>query len=106
MGLRVVLAQCVPPCRIEADVHGDLEGRASIVFEPDGAGTRATATWTIEMMQRPMRLAARVAHPLLRWGHDRVVEATVAGFRRRVELSEPGGDHRPGQQHDRPRQDP
>jgi hypothetical protein len=36
------------------------------------------------MMQRPMRLAARVAYPLLRWGHDRVVEATVAGFRRQL----------------------
>ena len=42
---------------------------------------RAHATWSIEMMQRPMRLAARIALPLLRWGHDRVVEATVDGFR-------------------------
>ena len=36
------------------------------------------------MMQRPMRMAARVAHPLLRFGHDRVVEATVAGYRRHL----------------------
>ena len=36
------------------------------------------------MMQRPMRLAARVAHPVLRWGHDRVVEMTVNGFRRHL----------------------
>jgi hypothetical protein len=40
--------------------------------------------WTVEMMQRPMRLADRMAHPLLQWGHDRVVEITVAGFRRRL----------------------
>jgi hypothetical protein len=32
-----------------------------------------------------MRLANRVAHPVLQWGHDRVVEITVAGFRRRIE---------------------
>ncbi|MDA8182818.1 MAG: hypothetical protein M0035_00035, partial [Actinomycetota bacterium] len=40
--------------------------------------------WSIEMMQAPMRLADRVAHPLLCWGHDRVVDMTVAGFRRHV----------------------
>jgi hypothetical protein len=44
-------------------------GRAHLVFEPDGGGTLATAAWTIEMMQLPMRVAARFAHPLLRWGH-------------------------------------
>jgi len=31
-----------------------------------------------------MRLAARAAAPLLRWGHDRVVDMTVAGFRRQL----------------------
>jgi len=41
-------------------------------------------TWSIEMMQRPMRMAARLAHPLMRWGHDRVVETTVAGYRRHL----------------------
>jgi hypothetical protein len=29
-----------------------------------------------------MRVASRVAHPLLQWGHDRVVDVTVARFRR------------------------
>jgi hypothetical protein len=41
--------------------------------------------WTVEMKQRPMRLASRFGRPLLQWGHDRVVEMTVAGFRRRLE---------------------
>ena len=36
------------------------------------------------MMQRPMRLAATIAAPLLRWGHEHVVNATVNGFRRHV----------------------
>jgi len=39
------------------------------------------------MMQAPMRSVARFAHPLLRWGHDRVVDATVSSFRRQVEAS-------------------
>jgi carbon monoxide dehydrogenase subunit G len=88
MRLRVELMACDPPRSIDASVHGDLVGHARLVLEPEGEGTRATVAWTIEMMQRPMRLAARVASPVLRWGHDRVVDATVAGFRRH--LRDPG----------------
>jgi hypothetical protein len=88
MRLRVELGECVPGEHVEAAVHGDLEGSARLLLEPDGDHTRASVAWTIEMMPRPMRLAAQVAHPLLRWGHDRVVDATVAGFRR--QLAGPG----------------
>jgi len=82
MRLEVVLDTCTRPRQIDATVHGDLRGAARLDFATDAGGTRATVSWTIEMMQRPMRLAARMAHPLLRWGHDRVVYATVEGFRR------------------------
>jgi carbon monoxide dehydrogenase subunit G len=84
MRLRVELVTCDPPRSIDASVDGDLVGHARLVLEPEGEGTRASVAWTIEMMQRPMRVAARVAFPVLRWGHDRVVEATVAGFRRHL----------------------
>ena len=66
-------------------MHGDLEGHAHLRIEPDGAGAAIEVAWTVEMMQRPMRVAARVAHPLLRFGHDRVVDATVASYRRHLE---------------------
>ncbi|HEV3266462.1 MAG TPA: SRPBCC family protein [Acidimicrobiales bacterium] len=82
MRLEVVLTQSARPRRIDAVVSGDLRGDATLTFTPDGDGTEATVGWTIEMMQRPMRLAARLAHPLLQWGHDRVVQATVENFRR------------------------
>lgn len=82
MRLDVVLASSARPRRIDAVVTGDLRGEATLTFTPDGDGTEATVGWTIEMMQRPMRLAARLAHPLLRWGHDLVVQATVENFRR------------------------
>ena len=85
MRLRVVVIDSVRPTSIDAAVHGDLEGTAHLRLEPDGDGTQAVVAWRIEMMQRPMRAAATVAHPLLRWGHDRVVAATVAGFRRQIE---------------------
>jgi carbon monoxide dehydrogenase subunit G len=84
MRIRVTLEHCRRPEHIEATVAGDLEGPARLRLEPHGPGTRAHVDWTIEMQQRPLRLAARVASPLLRWGHDRVVEATVSGFRRHL----------------------
>jgi hypothetical protein len=84
MRLDVVLDRLEPERYINALVHGDLEGIARITFDRDGNKTRVSARWTIEMMQQPMRLAARIAHPLLRWGHDRVVDATVDGFRRHL----------------------
>jgi hypothetical protein len=89
MQLDVVLDECVPERRMSAVVHGDLEGAARLVFDGDDVESRARATWTIQMMQRPMRLAARVAPHVLRWGHDRVVDATVEGFRRHL-LDESG----------------
>ena len=84
MRLRVDLLECERPSRIEAGVHGDLEGWAQLLLEDDDGGTRVTAIWTFEMMQRTMRMAARVAHPVLRWGHDRVVDITVRAFRRHL----------------------
>lgn len=81
LGVRIALVECVRPGRIEAAIHGDLEGRAGIVLEPEREGTRASVSSTIEVMQPPLRVAARVAPRVLRWGHDRVVEATVTSFR-------------------------
>jgi carbon monoxide dehydrogenase subunit G len=89
MRVTVVLDRCVPPRSIDATVHGDLEGTAHLTLDAEAGATRAEVAWSIEMMQRPMRVAARLAPGVLRWGHDRVVEATVAGFRRH--LAAPGG---------------
>ncbi len=85
MRIRVVLGHCVRPEHIDATVHGDLEGEARLVLVSTDPGTVAEVSWTVEMKQRPMRLAARVGYPLLRWGHDRVVDATVSGYRRHLD---------------------
>jgi Polyketide cyclase / dehydrase and lipid transport len=88
MQVQIELTRCDPPRGMEALVHGDLEGDASLELRGDGVGTRVHVAWEVEMMQRPMRLADRMAHPLLQWGHDRVVDMTVAGFRRRLRPSD------------------
>src|SRR5206468_6539203 len=65
MRLEVLVDECVPERCITALVHGDLEGVARLAFDGDEVESRAHATWRVEMMQRPMRLAARIAPQLL-----------------------------------------
>ena len=84
MRLDVELLRVRRASLVDACVHGDLEGDARLVLRRAGAGTTAEVSWTLEMMQMPMRLASRVAHPLLVRAHDAVVDMTVAGFRRRL----------------------
>jgi carbon monoxide dehydrogenase subunit G len=78
----VRLGTCHRPCLVEAVVEGDLAGHARLALEPSGTGTCATVTWSLAMVRGPIRAAALVAYPVVRWAHDRVVETTVAGFRR------------------------
>jgi hypothetical protein len=80
MRIRVCIVRSVEHVLLDAEVHGDLEGVAHLKMQPNPSGTTVTIGWTVEMMQRPMRLANRVAHPLLQWGHDRVVEMTLRGL--------------------------
>jgi hypothetical protein len=53
-------------------------------LEDANDGTRVAVAWSLEMRSAPLRVAARVAYPLMRWGHDRVVDMAVSGFRRRA----------------------
>jgi hypothetical protein len=89
MRIQVELTDCEPCERIDALVHGDLEGQAQLQISDNEGGSRVEVAWTVEMMQRPMRMASRVAHPVMQWGHDAVVALTVAGFRRRLASLEP-----------------
>jgi carbon monoxide dehydrogenase subunit G len=86
MRVDVELVRCRRPNLIDALVHGDLKGEAKLRLRraDGGTGTRANVSWRIEMMQRPMRIASRLAHPLLVKAHDVVVDVTVAGFRRHL----------------------
>jgi carbon monoxide dehydrogenase subunit G len=87
MRIRVELTRYEAPVAIDATVSGDLEGDAELRVRPAAGGSLVEVAWAMEMMQRPMRVAARFGRPLLQWGHDRVVEMTVAGFQRRLESS-------------------
>jgi hypothetical protein len=85
MLLDVVVLEVTHDELIGVEFRGDLRGRGELRLAPDGEGTLAEVSWRVEMMQRGMRAAARHTHPLLRWAHDRIVEAAVRSFRRHVE---------------------
>jgi hypothetical protein len=87
--VEVALERCVQCQAIDAAVRGDLVGDAHLRLLPQGPDTVTEVAWSLEMTQLAMRLAARVAHPLLRWGHDRVVDATVDSFRRQLQRADP-----------------
>jgi carbon monoxide dehydrogenase subunit G len=84
MEVAVHLGRCEPERLIDASVCGDLAGDAHLVLHPAPQGTEVDVWWTLQMLQLPMRMAALVAYPMLRWGHDLVVQATVNGFRRQL----------------------
>jgi carbon monoxide dehydrogenase subunit G len=85
MQLNVELVECDRPHAIHATISGDLTGEARLRLRPEGDGTWAEVAWEVEMRQPAMRIASRIGRPILQWGHDRVVEVTVAGFRRRIQ---------------------
>jgi carbon monoxide dehydrogenase subunit G len=84
MRIEVDLVRVRRPGIIDGEVHGDLEGQARIRLRKRPSGTAAEVAWSLEMMQRPMRIASAVAYPLLVRAHDAVVEMTVESFRRRL----------------------
>jgi hypothetical protein len=85
MSLDVMVAEVSNCKQIVVEINGDLQGRAELTLEPTLDGSMVGVSWRLEMMQRQMRAVARYAYPLLRWGHDRVVEAAVRNFRRDIE---------------------
>ncbi len=75
---------------IEADVSGDLLGRAQLELRPavDG-GTDLDLSWDLEPAQRPLRLLVRVARPFIVWTKDWVIDIALRNFRDKVERGNP-----------------
>jgi hypothetical protein len=79
----------IEPARtIEARVDGDLRGLACLEIDADDTGSRpgceARLTWSIELHDRMLRPIARLARPVLEWGHEWVVAGGVEQFRARA----------------------
>lgn len=84
LALDIRLARSLRPHALEATIDGDARGFAVIRLDPVDDGTQVAVMWSLGLVSTPLRIAALVAYPLMRWGHDRVVEMAVAGFRQQA----------------------
>lgn len=87
MQVTVEIERATPMQLIRADVRGDLVGPACLGLREAADGSEITVRWEVEMRRPAMRAAARVARPMLVWGKDRVVAATIRRFREELERS-------------------
>jgi|SRR5438132_14290979 len=74
----------VPERSIDTRVDGDLRGPARLEIEDAEPGSRARLVWELTMRRPVLQVTARVARPLMQWGHDWCVDTGVAQFRRRA----------------------
>jgi uncharacterized protein YndB with AHSA1/START domain len=77
--------EVVEPRLIRADIRGDLKGPAEIELAPVTGGTDVSLRWEVELMSRPLRIAALASKPLMVWGQDWAVRVAVLGARRNIE---------------------
>jgi hypothetical protein len=78
LGLEVSRAE--PPARVEAVVSGDLTGVADLRFVPVPDGTEIRLQWEVELTRPGLRAIEPVARPVLRWGHDWIVDQAMRSF--------------------------
>ncbi|HXY28423.1 MAG TPA: SRPBCC family protein [Acidimicrobiales bacterium] len=75
------------PSFVQARVGGDVEGRATLTLEAAGdtaPGSVATLRSSLAPGNPALRLVARVAFPVARFGHDWVMDAGARQFIARV----------------------
>jgi hypothetical protein len=76
-----VAVQRVEPCAaVEAMVSGDLSGPARLEVAARGDGSTARLAWSLEVERRLLVVGAKVARPVMVWGHDAVVSAGLKRF--------------------------
>jgi uncharacterized protein YndB with AHSA1/START domain len=80
----IAIAEVVTERLVRVDVAGDVQGPARLEVEPRDNGSVARLAWDVEVRRPMLRAAARVARPVLLWGHDWVVRNGVEQFRRRA----------------------
>lgn len=71
-----------PPDAIVVRLEGDLRGTGRLEFREDGADATVVRS-TLDVVADPawMRVVGPVLRPFLRWNHDRVMDAAIAGLR-------------------------
>ena len=85
MALTITVTDSDEPVHIEAKVDGHLRGPAELTFSGNEDGTTEVGvTWSVEVMDRTMRVGARVARPLIKWGQDWAVRTALTSFQKHL----------------------
>lgn len=79
----VTLHEVVAGRSIAARVSGDIDGSATLHVEADGSGSSAWLVADLAPRKRTLRVMSIVARPLLRFGHNWILDTGVRQFRER-----------------------
>ncbi|MEJ7585612.1 MAG: SRPBCC family protein, partial [Acidimicrobiales bacterium] len=82
--LTVDLIQVDEPSLVRATVGGDVVGTAQLEIEPDGDGCRARLVSALSPGNRYLQAVAVFARPVVRFGHDWVLDTGARQFQGRV----------------------
>lgn len=80
-----------------ATVAGDIEGHASVDVADvaDGGGTELRLVSVLQSSRASLRLLADLGPPIVRFGHDWVLDTGLRQFRHRALGSEGNGERKP-----------
>lgn len=67
-----------------AEVSGDIEGTARLEIEPTSHGSELHLVSELAPTNAVLRAVARVAHPMVRFGHEWVLDTGLRQFRDRA----------------------
>ena len=70
--------------RIDATVRGDIEGPAQLLIEPSAGGSAVTLTSSLRPTNTVLKAAALLGRPLVRYGHDWVLDIGAGQFASRA----------------------
>jgi uncharacterized protein YndB with AHSA1/START domain len=84
LGFTLTLDEVVPPRLIRASVAGDLTGNARLDVQDSRRGSVVRLRSTLAPAGTLARAVAAVAPPIVRFGHDWVLETGVRQFRQRA----------------------
>lgn len=80
----LTLEEVEAPRFVTASVSGDIAGHAAIDVTAAPGGSELRLVATLGPDSAMLRTIARVAHPLVRFGHDWVIDTGLRQFRRRA----------------------
>jgi hypothetical protein len=76
----IALREVDRPRRVTAALSGDLSGDARVELWEAAGGTDVRLVSDLAATERTLRIMARLAPPMARWGHDRLLDAAARQF--------------------------